>query len=364
MIKKIGILTFFNADNYGAVWQAYSLQKISESFVDKKKYEVGIINYKNHSIQKSYRLFTSLYGAKGFLQIIKSLIKNIIYLKSIISKMKRFSNFRRCDFNILSSNWEDYSVIICGSDQIWNSELTKGFDPIYFGEIPSFNGKLIAYAPSNGGESLNNYSGNSYLKNFDYISVREKSMIESFSQYDKMRTTEVLDPVFLNTKEFWDKKVAKTKKSKYILLYEIKSNPNLYIDAQKLAEIEGLEIVRLVYTGMSINRKEKKVTYVKGPSPEEFLALIKNASYVLTTSFHGTAFSIIFEKQFYVYSTDMGPSRILLLLKKMELGKRCVDSINFDKLNMIEFEEVNIKLNLLRNKSLKFLYESLNFVNC
>lgn len=313
---KIGILTFHNADNYGAVLQCYALQEaLKKNFPD---CDVSVVDYRNSEIEKSYRI----------IQCRKTILGNFtqfLYFPKTFKKRHNFVDFRKKYLCTDSSCLNDYDVIFYGSDQIWNFDITGG-DLVYFGN--NFNGIKIAYGASDGGkikgaeENLKNL-----LDNFNSISCREKSLSEKISRVLNQEIPTVCDPVFLLSKDEWLKIAKKPRERNYILAYKVSENLDFDDEVEKTASRLGKKVVQIVYIKSLRKMFYKKQHFAEGISVERFLGYIANADLVITTSFHGTAFSVIFERPFYVLKLQNRAGRITDLLETLSLSERYVERI-------------------------------------
>lgn len=355
---KIGILTFYNTTNYGALLQAYALQN--------KIHELGkeceIIRYDCEEITKREK-------AISFLEIrsIKELIKYIVLNSSQKKKFNKFIEFEQnfmmeskdiYDKNNIKESSEEYDLFIVGSDQVWNLSLS-GDDYSFFLDFERDNEKKRAYAASFGYSQVpNKYLKNTekYLKDFSKIAVREESGKAIVNSVVKKDAVVVLDPTLLLTKEEWFKVSSyKPKYEKYILLYFIHNKKETFKFARKLAKEKGL---KLVYINIS-PKVAMGMKNLRSASPEEFIGLVKNAEYVITGSFHGVAFSINFNKEFF-YETNKSKenynSRIDNLIKILKLENRNINLSNsFDE--EIDYKKVNNLLSEARENSINVLKE-------
>jgi hypothetical protein len=346
---KIGIITFHCADNYGAVLQAFALyQKLAELF---DASDIYIVDYQPKSIIKVYSLLN--------IKNMRGLISSILQLPFLLQRKYNFNKFRDLYFKLLSLKDIDcLDYLVCGSDQIWNAEITNGLDPHYFGMIEGFKGKVIAYGASDGGNLTNNIDiFQSFLERFEFVSVREKSMMAPLEKYGK-NITVVLDPVFLPDIIFWQKIAAGQKHRNYILIYQLTQNDRLLENAYQLASHTGKQLIEITY-GFPYKRILKtKHKVLASVSLADFLSLFIHADYIFTNSFHGTAFSIIFNKNFYTYflpGNDKRNNRIEDLLSDSNLRNRGFSHIDFNGPEVIDFSSVNSLLNKKKNEAIKFL---------
>lgn len=347
---KIGIFTFHCAVNYGAVLQTYCLQEVLKAM----GHEVYVIDYRPEYLLKPYRTFLfdpHYYGSffskcKGFFR--SCLVVPIRWRRNyVFSKfINHHLNLYNLDLNDVSN---DFDVFVFGSDQIWNPRLTGGFDPIYLGDFPAARGKkLVAYAASAGCNS-NLSKGNidyflSRIKYFDKIWVREKSLSDYLKKiYRNVET--VVDPVLLAGKPVLDQLISQNEKrcfkKKFLLLFQLNRNEAIARYAMAKAKEKQLDFVELATMCESLfNRKMKQTLSIEG-----LLCYFKDASYVITSSFHGTAISVLYQKQFSTISIDKSvDERSSCLLKSLGLIDRMnnieCDSINRRKIDYKQFEKL------------------------
>lgn len=347
---RIGILTFHNADNYGAVLQCYALQETLRSL--RPDDEVCVIDYRNPLIEKSYRVL-------GLRRSVLENISQILYVPSQLKKRRRFSSFRGEFLSVGSPDPNDCDVVFYGSDQIWNPELT-GDDLAYFGA--NFRGTKIAYGASDGGEIKITEEVKKMLGDFNSISCREKSLSEKVSERLGKIVPTVCDPVFLLSKDEWLKIAVKPHEQNYILAYKISENIGFDDEVERTASRLGKPIVQIVYV-RSLRKLICRTQKIKEClSPQQFVGLFASADFVLTTSFHGTAFSIIFEKPFFVLAFGSGSERITDLLNSLDLqGRygRSVQNLSYDSLLLMEPPEK--KLSEFQEESRSFMQTAMDF---
>ncbi len=339
--KKVGILSlYYRTYNYGAQLQAYALCKVISSMgYDCEQIQFAWsriqtqISYENYSIDK-----------KAFEEF---------YLKIPHSEEVYFPE------NILKSN-HHYSHFVCGSDQIWGAEKSM---PLYTLPIMSLgfaneDKVRIAYAASMGGVRISDDrlgAIKSAVEKMDEVSVREKSSIAFMKEHFDRDVQAVLDPVFLLEKEKWDEITQNLDSEEYVFLYNISENKDLDRVAEQISEKKHIQIKKIGYVGA-----EKY-------GPIEFISLIKYATYVVTDSFHGTAFSIIFHKDFLAFPGDAIKSdysknyRLTDMLESLGLSERFVNEVSDeDLINSIDWSEADRKLNAQIVKSKEFLLKGLS----
>ncbi len=371
-MMKVGILTFHNAHNYGAVLQAYALKKkISEL-----GHNVEIVNYRNENIDKRYekklRAGISLKDFKHPRQLINKISykKNIPYMQPAWEKQcEKFTSFinmqllnSKSHITIDDLKKSNYDVLIVGSDQVWSSWITDGLDPVYLLDF-KFNGRKISYAASLMGGSIDDSEKDYFIKclqDFDYISVREDSLRKSVIETCKCDAVTVLDPTLLINSESYEEIESKELlfNERFIFAYFVSENVELMRCAEKLAKESGFKLLELHYY---MQKKYDDHNQIADIGPAEFLWYIKNSEYVITNSFHGTVFSILYKKNFYsVYEKN---ARINNLLEALKLEDRhAVNSNEIDFNRVINFENVDRYLNNFRESSIGFLKKSLSNV--
>ena len=295
---KIGILTFHCAHNYGAVLQTYALV----TYLRKNNYDAEIIDYKPKSLTMSHGIMP--WRRISRLNIIRKVIFVLRILPFLTVRKERSDKFQSFidslplstrKYTETDSEVTGYDIIICGSDQVWNPSITNGFDKFFCGSV-SHKGKFISYAASTEAKRIISDDYKKYkevLSNFENISVRESELKNILQPLINKEITKVIDPVFLLSANEWQKVAIKptfTDKP-YLLVYQVKRVLDM---ANKYAALHHMSVVEVTAEAEYKKMKNRILT----ASPFEFVGLFANASCVVTTSFHGTAFSIIFNKPF------------------------------------------------------------------
>lgn len=367
---KIGLIAFQNAINYGAVLQMYALKTKLES----KGHEVEVINYHSESAEKGNKLKREAYVSKGTsFKLLKSFYLKIKFIRTQSmweKKYAEFKFFRETFLNLSSKSYynfhelnEDmnYDAVIVGSDQIWNPNITNGFDPVYFCDFNK-NGLLkISYAASCGSvDTIRKNSDEFYklIQNFNSISVRE----EELNKYVSLKTssTRTLDPSLLLKSIEYDEIAVLPDKNKYLLIYKMQDNKELYSAAKKMAKLKGLHLIEI---GFPPFQKDKEIEYISNASPQEFLGYFKNASFVITNSFHGTAFSIVYNKQFLTVPHRRVGQRMINLLEVLNIKERLIleaKQLDEGEIKDINYFEVNNLLESEISKSMNYLETALS----
>ena len=355
---RVGILTFHCARNYGAVLQAYALQ----TYLEKQGHQVYVIDYRPSYLVFPYRLFKfGVWRDKGFITGLKWNIREILVASIRGLRNFRFEWFVRRRLHLRQIDFTkpctDIDTFLFGSDQIWNPDICQGFDKYYLADAEVFRGKkCIAYSAS-AGRVVNVESDKGQLLNrlsrFDRIGVREISLLKWLKTNGIDKALMTLDPVLLAGNDGFESIIQKSKIRKpYLLLFLIERPLIAYKVAKIIAERESLEIIELTPAHESVRFRGK----MQAASPESFLRMIKDASHIVTTSFHATAFSILFKKNFTVVSTyNSLNERVQSLLSMFDLETRLCfneDSIDFTP---IDYEREFNKFETVKKDSENFL---------
>lgn len=324
---KACIITFQSAYNYGAVLQAYALQNyISSEFA-----EIKILDYHNEKIDSAY----ARPCFRDFLCNPKNAVFKVI--QTIIFKGKRekidefckkyFILSKRYDKCNISEASEIADVFITGSDQVWNY-LIVGKDGSYYLDFVK-NKKTCSYAASFGVSSIPKEYVEFYrnmLNNVNHISVREEKGVELVEQLTSKHAVVMPDPTLLIDMEQWKEISISPKQTKpYILVYKITKADCLLKFAKQISRKTGFPII-YIPNDLKDGLIGKLNTNI---GPREWLGYIQNAEYVITNSFHGAVFSIIFRRKFFVEAssrTNVSTSRLNSLLKLFGLENRLLES--------------------------------------
>lgn len=358
---KIGILTFHCAHNYGAVLQAYALQEI----IKEMGHEVKIIDYRPFYLTESYKLPKINFKLIFSRRIIFNLLSLIFTYRFRRIRFEKFNDFINFNLNLSLQTCNipsDFDLYIFGSDQIWNGSITKGIDMIYWGAFPTkIKSKKISYAASMGNYTLKNYQlpiVKDLISSFNGISVREKETKDQLQNLTSSEIFQVLDPTFLINKITWEQLIIDVPiKKKYVLIYQVRYNKYLRQIANDIAK----QIKSTVIEVPANISKRYLFNKFKTTSPIEFISLIKNAECIVTSSFHGTALSIIFEKPFYTVDLNDGAdNRSRNLLDILLLRNRMIMIQSKVVFTTIDYIEPNKNLIKLINSSKSYIYSFLN----
>ena len=356
---RIGILTFHCAHNYGAVLQCYALQETLKAM----GHNVKVIDYRPDFLLNPYKIW-NINRNKDYNSFFKRLILECLTLHRGLVRCRAFDSFIKTRLNLTKEQTipSSFDAYIMGSDQIWNPQITKGFHKPYFGyfNFPKENRKYIAYAASMEASSLTQEAKAFYMKaldNFNAVSVREKTLADLLQPLTSKKIETVLDPTLLANTNIWNSIVKRPLLNcKYVLVYQVRCDKNTRRIAQDIADQIGAKVIEITAW---INWKFKKNVY-QCCSPEEFLGWIKYASCIVTTSFHGTAFSVIFNKPFYCVKLGKGDTRATSLLHELGLENRMIEKTSSPNFRSIDYRQATMNLADLQNKSYQYLVSSLN----
>ncbi|EIF6174298.1 polysaccharide pyruvyl transferase family protein [Clostridium perfringens] len=362
MDNKIGILTWHYFPNYGSALQAYALQK---TIINNISENCKIINYRNYK-----------YSPKGVLKI----IKNNKFLYMIICKVFRkeraykFNQFINNNLNMtkevnsikeLTSLNNEFKFFICGSDQIWSPNVLDEAYLLSF--VKNFNIR-ISYAPSIVINKISNEQKNIYnenIKKFNSLSVRESKGRDIISEVTGIIPEVVLDPTLLLDKEEYKKVQAEINiNEKYILCYILGDYKKYEKYINEISKQYNMKIVAILSNKSESHYGDYNI-YNAGPA--EFLGYIDNAEMILTDSFHGLAFSIIYKKEFLIFERFSHDDilcqndRIYNLLDKLKINNRIIkDNIQFNLFNKIDYDYIYNNLEKEKEQSIAYIKNSIN----
>lgn len=352
---KVGILTFHRAYNYGAILQAYALQeKLNEMGVQSE-----IIDYLSVEKRKQNKLFAynKKLGIKGnILKIIKDCYrkrKNETFDQFMKNKMViSEKSYSTVDELVRLDGLQLYDMYIVGSDQVWNFNNTLN-DTVFLLSFVSDDKKKCSYAASLGSAKFDDRMYAQYKKNlkkFRILTVREESAVEEYGFLKENHARVVVDPtLLLKKKDYETISSPRIINKKYAFMYTIAEERNLRKFAQNYCKKNGLILVD----------SKRSREFFENTSPMDFLSFIQYAECVFTNSFHGTALSIMLEKQFFteVQTKNKLNNRSNDLMKKLDLQDRDIDSETFVLEKSINYGVVEQKLETLRKDSENILQE-------
>lgn len=358
--KKVGIITFHAADNYGAVLQAYALQ----TYLHTQGHDVEIINFRTKGIENANKpLF--LHGKNTIKRFIKQLLILPNYFK-LKKRNQRFEKFREKYLNLsvrysnaseIKSVSHDYDICITGSDQVFNP-LIQNSDTYYLDFCK--RARKVAYAPSFGIKdfSLVGEKTKTLINKFAHLSCRESDGAEFLSRTTGKEVPTVSDPVFLLSPREWSKITTRPRDGEYIFVYDLNGGSKLIEIANKIKKETGLPIICITASKFANKRYNVDELHIDA-GPLEFVSYINHANYVVTDSFHGTAFSVLFRRKFISYiALEHAASRIQSLLDRLGIADRIFYNTKDFNINKVEFSEYEEELEQLIAASKQYLIET------
>lgn len=364
MEKMIGLLTFYWADDFGAMLQCFALKEYLNTYE-----KTVVIPYFPKALRSRYRVLHRRPN-QSLRWKIAEIVKPPTVLNTINRRIKMI-NFRKhyfCDSNktiALSSEipqcFKDIDTYVVGSDQVWNPKITEGFQDGYFCTFKNNTKKgtrFVSYAASIGVSAFNDDCDEYFrrnLQNFDEISIREAGSKEYLLQFCKKEPICVLDPVFLLSHSQWEKQIKSIPKhnEKYIFVYCADESKELISYTRKLAAEKGLKIY---VCDNFFYQWNGNITLKNESNPFDTLSYLRDAEYVVTNSFHGLVTSIIFEKQFAVFRHSVRSERQVSLLNTVQLNSRIVTDIDsFDIDKKIDYEKSKTLLDVKIKESKDFI---------
>lgn len=366
---KIGVLTFHRATNYGAILQAYALV----SYLKSLGHEVEVIDYKPESMAS---LFSSI-NVPSIVQKVKRLLINIYMIPSLKKRwLKRKMFWQYIEHTLPMTNkvvkdidMPQKDAYIVGSDQVWSVCFTNGLDKFYWGKFDRKGGKIISYAGS-AAEDMNEsfYFNNNFrqLESFNSISVREKELqVYLQSKLPNKEIYKVLDPTLMAGRSYFEDLIngLTPLERPYLLIYQVIRKKDILIQeyAKEIAKSMCCDILEIKDSKLYIMKENDVFISEKLVDPSLFVTLFKYAKFVITTSFHGAAFSLLFNRPFSVISVSPEvDSRSKDLLQQLDMEDRMIKLPTSVEFEVINWDIVNNKLEELRKPSRSFLLEALN----
>ena len=364
---EIGILTFHCAHNYGAMLQTYATQEIFRG----AGHDVEVIDYRPSYLTKPFKWFSlSRIRKKDGSITLKHVLAEIALLPFRYVRYHRFNRFMTSRMQLSETVFPEsfkgnYDVIVIGSDQVWTIKLTGGnFDKMYLAHFPFEKGsrRYIADAVSMDmdlmkPEHMKQLSD--AFKNFDVLTAREADAVEWLNSFSSKQFKHIQDPVIqIDPKKWHSLALPVNRKKPYLLVYKMRLNKNIDVMAHQIAEKFGLDIVEILPTPDA----GKLIVQEQAVSVEKFLGYFAGASFVLTSSFHGTAFSLIFEKQFYSLTFGDGKdSRVKSLLSSLDIADRIIPvESELPEITEINYDRVSSKMEEFRKEASELLLSRLS----
>lgn len=356
---KINIITVLNTKNYGSILQTYA----SNEFWKNYGFDVEFMDYIREDQSDKQLIINRVRSSKR-----KSIISLLLLYTMLLARNKKekkifrkflTQNLRLSDRQYHScleiiENLPDADIYCTGSDQMWNSAWNKGVEESFFLKYAPDNKRKISFSTSIGKIKIEEEEQKKIiplLHKYELITVREASA-EALLRSMGIEASTVLDPTLMVDKTTWEKLLVRRKFSyKYVLVYKLHpshGNINFMETVKFISHQRNTKVVEIVYSYEEMRAKHKTVCL---PTIKEFLSLFYYADYVVTDSFHGTAFSINFNKNFSVVMPNEFGTRIQNIVDLTGLEKRVIKSIDKIDYKDIDYTDANIKLLTARNES-------------
>ncbi|CAG8864744.1 polysaccharide pyruvyl transferase family protein [Pseudomonas fluorescens] len=360
---KIALITIHYANSYGGTLQALASQKVLSAFGS-----VEIIDYKSDELRNTLKLIRVDGSIRSILRAGKDLFR-IVPRRRLIKKFKLFiqGNYNLTEeckgFKDLQDVSKLYDYVVCGSDQIWNPKITGKLDLNYMLEFAT-EAKKVSFSSSSGSYTYTESEALEVKKNlstFHSISVREEDTAEKLQcLLDGKAIHHTLDPTLMLNKQEWLQAIGGYKSQskqidKYILVYTLKKDSLTRDAVKKIRSILGLEVIAIdqdPYLGYRADH------HIMDASPSDYISLFSKASFVVTNSFHGTAFAVNFEIPFITTQPESGSNRIKGLLDNLSLSRHFIESLDdIDSVmkGVVDFAQSKSKLETMRVSSWNYL---------
>ena len=369
-MKKVGLITILDVTNFGTMLQAYALaSKVKEAGMD-----VEFIDYTRpaHAPMDKFRTFCQDKSLGNVVKRVGFGFAALMSFSMIRMKLRRFVTrhfaFSRAynSFESLRKNPPKADLYLTGSDQVWNSSYNGGVDPSFF--LDFVEGKKIAYAASVG---MAEFSQNEIpavkemLRKYKALSVREIQTAEYLQSLGFLKTVQVLDPTLLLNIEDWKKVVhyQAKKHEPYLLVYSVErfNNDFIFEQARNIAKARNLKMY-VVCATYPVKAKDYCFDKIYAmASVEEFISLMIDAEFVVASSFHGTAFSVNFNKDFITISAKNFNIRMESFINQFNIAHRIVGLNPIDEKSLlpIDYKSINAKMEVERKRSNDFLNQIL-----
>ena len=365
---NIKTITCHDVYNVGASLQAYALA----AYLNSMGHDAEIINYKPDYL-RHYTFFGSVSGRYDY-----PFIRQLFHLAKLPGRIKERNSKRKKEYDLFTEKYLPVTektyhsnselkqdppaadVFFAGSDQIWNTIFPNGKDPAFYLDVVSDGAVKASYAASFATQTIEKSveeKVREWLGRLDFISVRESSGAEIVRQLG-LNATQVLDPVFLLNKDDWQRIEKDLDLNQpYILFYDFDKNEQMMEFTVRLAKKNGYKI-------FSVLPSEIADSCFAHEGPASFIYLIRNAQMIVSNSFHATAFSLLFKKQFFVFNREESiNTRMSDLLKCVGLSDRLIVRGDINDGQSICYPEVEKRLSEQINHSKKFIDDVLESVN-
>lgn len=365
---KVAVITRHSIFNYGSLLQTIA----TEASIEELGYECEIIDYQRND--EDYHKIADVLVKKTKWN--KNWALRTIYklIQSPKFRMmgKHFEKLRNGVINTtkvyhgldeLRQDKPTADIYMTGSDQVWGPIGDDIYDPAYFLDFTDPEDICVSYAASFGKTNFTKKILTDFqkqLKKYDELTVREKSAVDIIKKLKFQNVEQVLDPTLLHDSSYWSKMIRDEMPKDYILIYQLHNNAQMMEYAYNLAKKTGLQLITMSSTAQHLAHRGS--THVFMPTLSEWLGYIKNARFMITDSFHGTAFAINFNTQFVNVLPEGTATRNQSILELTGLQNRVVtnyeDFSPFE--NQIDYNSVNNVIQEKRKESLEILEKMLS----
>ena len=374
MKKKLSLITLQYINNYGSVLQTYA----SQMYFENKGLLVETVNYtrENCRFQNLKKSMRAYYKQKNRIFRIPFVSDMLVLRWNILYRIRNkvFEKFRGIKIK-LSNEYFTSQDLMCsppeadyycvGSDQVWNYLYNDGVLPEYFLQYAPVEAKRFSFSSSLGLEKVEEEANcaliKQYLDNFSLVTVRENSAKKALEEIGVERCHQILDPTLLISKEEWISELGLKLdcQEKYVLVYQL--NPCAEMD-NFAREIATKHNYKLIIISNNIRLSVPGAKIIRNPTVERFLELILNAQYVVTDSFHGTAFSLNFNRQIFSWMPGKYSTRLMSVLELLGLQERAFtkNEKRWEKLPDIDYDSVNNVLVNERKRAAMLIEEVFN----
>lgn len=364
---RIGIITIHAARNYGSALQTFATQELFSQLGHSAK----IVDYRrethrNETIIQAKLTLNKKWNKTPLTQYIYRILKSHSFRKlsgSIETFIKERINLTSREYlslSALSCCNEDFDIFCSGSDQIWSNKVWGDFIDEYFLQFALPGKRCISFSSSFGDTNFREQERSKLkrlLSIYSYLSIRESSGLSLLRELGFPNAILTLDPTLCHTSDFWGG-IADPQSihERYLLVYQLNPNHEFDRQAKETAKAMRCKLIRICLDDSHMLLNGTKVFY---PSVQRFLSLIRDATYIMTDSFHGTAFSLIFNKQFSVFLPPKSSERLHSILNLTMQSNRIhtgssdpstiFREINYSTVNRILDEGRCFSIEYLRN---------------
>ena len=369
---KIAFITCHNIKNYGSVLQTYATQTLLENM----GHEVNVIDYRRPGTDDGEILGTRMSLSRLSRIPVVRIVFRLILTPSVNRTIRVFGGFLERYIHLteriyrsneeLSENIPKADLYITGSDQVWNSHINKGIEYPYYLAFTPENSRRIAFSASFGLNALpDNEKAETkrLLQRYEAISVRESNALPILEGLGILNGQNVLDPTFMLPIQQWLElaEYSAVPKERYVLVYQLRANSLFDKYVLDFSKEKKIRIVRINYYYHNAFKNKGCITC---PTPNEVIGLLDRADYVLTDSFHATAFSIMLHKKFKVILPDYFSGRIHSILQKVGMQDHILTSFeDFESIDgEIDYNSVDRMLDVERKTSYSWLNNAISRV--